>query len=34
METSLDEYRDQIENWMETVCEITFGPSTPKPPHD
>jgi hypothetical protein len=25
METSPEAYRDQIENWMETVCEKTFG---------
>jgi len=25
METSPEEYRDQVENWKETVCEMTFG---------
>jgi hypothetical protein len=25
METGPEEYRDQIENWKETVCERTFG---------
>jgi hypothetical protein len=25
METGLEEYRAQIENWMESVCEISFG---------
>jgi len=24
METGPDEYRDQIEDWKETVCEICF----------
>ena len=27
METGLDVYRDQIEAWMETICEKTFGDS-------
>jgi hypothetical protein len=27
METSPEEYRDQIESWIETVCEITFTDS-------
>jgi hypothetical protein len=27
METGLDEYRDQINVWMETICEKTFGDS-------
>jgi hypothetical protein len=26
METGPEEYRDQIENWKETVCEETFKP--------
>jgi hypothetical protein len=25
METGLDAYRDQINDWMETICEKTFG---------
>lgn len=25
METGPDDYRDQIENWRETVCEVVFG---------
>ncbi|MCG2776776.1 MAG: fungal specific transcription factor domain-containing protein [Desulfobacterales bacterium] len=25
METGPDDYRDQIENWMESVCEEEFG---------
>jgi CO dehydrogenase/acetyl-CoA synthase delta subunit len=25
METSPEDYRDQIENWKETVCDIVFG---------
>jgi len=25
MEAVLDEYKDQIENWQENICEITFG---------
>lgn len=29
METGPEEYRDQIESWMETVCKITFGDSAP-----
>jgi len=31
METSPEEYRDQIENWKETVCEMTFGEKSPDP---
>jgi hypothetical protein len=27
METSPEEYRDQIESWIETVCDITFTDS-------
>jgi hypothetical protein len=27
METDPDAYRDQIEHWMETICEMTFGTS-------
>jgi len=29
METGLDEYRQQIEDWKETVCEMNFGDSLP-----
>jgi hypothetical protein len=29
METGPDEYRQQIEDWMETVCEMTFDDSLP-----
>jgi len=29
METGPYEYRDQIENWVESVCEITFGSTSP-----
>lgn len=25
MEIGAEQYRDQIENWKETVCETTFG---------
>jgi len=25
METEPDDYRDQIEDWQESVCEFTFG---------
>jgi hypothetical protein len=25
METSAKAYQDQIENWMETACEVAFG---------
>ena len=27
METGLDAYGDQINAWMETICEKTFGDS-------
>jgi hypothetical protein len=27
METGPGDYRDQIENWMESVCEEEFGES-------
>jgi hypothetical protein len=27
METGPDDYRNQIENWMESVCEEEFGES-------
>jgi hypothetical protein len=27
MATGPDEYRQQIEDWMDTVCEMTFGDS-------
>jgi hypothetical protein len=27
METDPDAYRDQIEHWMDTVCEVTFRTS-------
>jgi len=30
METGLDAYRDQMEDWMETICEKTFGDSESK----
>jgi hypothetical protein len=29
METGPDEYRQQIEDWRETVCEMTFDDSLP-----
>jgi len=30
METGPESYRDQIENWMATICDITFGESPPE----
>ena len=30
METGLDAYRDQMEDWMGTICEKTFGDSESK----
>jgi len=27
METGPDDYRQQIEDWKETVCEMAFGDS-------
>jgi len=29
METDPDEYRQQIDDWKDTICEMTFGDSMP-----
>jgi len=34
METGPEAYRDQIENWMATVCDITFGDSSSVDPKE
>jgi hypothetical protein len=34
METAAEEYRDQIENWKETVCAIHSDDSPPDEPED
>jgi hypothetical protein len=33
METTPEDYREQIEDWKETVCELTFGDTPSKSQH-